>query len=689
MLAIVVVLICATSATADDGDPRMVAAADTTGLTQTEELEVIGRGENLVGVADAASEGRVGQDQIEDRPFLRPGETLEVVPGLIATQHSGTGKANQWFLRGFNLDHGTDFGLTVEGVPINLPTHAHGQGYLDVNFLIPELIEVIRFEKGPYHADVGDFSSAGAAQLQTMSALPQGLVSAGIGQDNYWRGLLADSPEVGGGRLLYALEAQYYDGPWEDPENLAKFNGELKYTLGDTTDGLSIAAFGYTAEWDSTDQIPRRAVQEGLITRLGTLDPTDGGKTLRAILAVNGWRGAEDRSRFTAYVSYYRLNLFSNFTYFLDDPVNGDQFEQADRRIVAGGQASQELHAEIGGFALNNTFGLQLRSDFIPQVGLYHTQAQRRLERVRDDTVNETSLGLYAKSETPWTDWLRSTVGLRGDVYYFSVASSIPENSGNEWDGLASPKLGLVFGPWSDTELYANAGLGFHSNDARGTTIRVDPKTGEPATPVDPLVRTKGAEIGARTAIVHGLQSTVALWWLDVDSEILFVGDAGTTEPSRPSRRYGLELANYWKPLDWLALDADVSLSHAEFRDQDTVGDHIPGSVEAVVSAGAALDLPSGFMVSLRSRYFGPRALIEDDSVRSESTLLTNLRAGWTYQNLGLHLDVLNLFDSTSHDIDYWFPSRISLDEPAEGVDDLHFHPAEPREIRGYVTYRF
>jgi hypothetical protein len=659
-------------------------------LPQTlEPVVVTGRADDLTGIAESASEGRVGQVQLETRPFLRPGEVLEVVPGVIVTQHSGTGKANQYFLRGFNLDHGTDFSSFVDGVPVNFSTHAHGQGYMDLNWVIPELIDSVTFRKGPYYADVGDFSSAGTAAFHLVKTLPEGYAKVGIGQDDYYRVLVAQTPQIGPGHLLYAFEANFYNGPWDHHEHVRKFNGVLKYSLTSGPSTFSLGFAAYSNNWDATDQIPQRAVDQGVISRLGAIDPSDGGRTQRfSLYSEWAYQGDKSLTQANAYLTYYRLHLFSNFTFSLDDPVNGDQFEQSDKRVVAGGQVSQTWYTTWLKAAMDHTLGLQVRHDAIPEVALFQTLRRDRIGTTRNDDVHETSVGFYYQNQTQWHPKVRSVLGVRGDVFVFDVNSDIPVNSGNKTDAIFSPKLSLIFGPWAKTEVYLNGGFGFHSNDARGTTITVDPKTGDPAQRVDPLVRTKGAEIGVRSTWIPGLNSTLAFWYLTLNSELVFVGDAGITEPNRASRRYGIEWSNFYKPLPWLSLDFDIAHSHARFTEDDPAGNYIPGSIETTIATGVAIDVPNGLFGSLRTRYFGPRPLIEDNSVRSKSTTLVNLEAGYKYKNLRAQIDVLNLLNSHQHDIDYFYVSRLP-GEPLEGVADIHFHPVEPRTVRFYLTYRF
>jgi outer membrane receptor protein involved in Fe transport len=655
-----------------------------------ERIEVLGHYENGIGTSDAASQGSVTAKLIENRPVLRPAEVLEFVPGVIITQHSGDGKANQYFLRGFNLDHGTDFATFVAGMPVNMPTHAHGQGYSDLNFLIPELVSRIDYWKGPYFAASGDFASAGTARIRLADALPSAFAQLTLGEDSYRRALLAGSERIGDGTLLAALEAATHDGPWRNPEDLRRWNGMLRYSLGDAERGLHLMAMGYSSSWNATDQIPRRAVDEGLIDRFGAVDASDGGRTSRYSLSVDGIAplGAGTWEA-NAYAIRSRLNLFSNFTYFLDDPVRGDQFEQAERRTVVGADSAYRMAHDLGnGRDMTHTIGMQLRRDRLDPVGLYHTQQRERLETKREDRVTESSAGFYYENDARWNGWLRTLAGLRHDRYAFDVASSLPENSGFVRSGVTSPKAGIVLGPWARTELFLNWGRGFHSNDARGTTTTVDPSSGTPVARVTPLVRSSGSEVGLRGEWLPGLQSSVALWRLDLDSELLFVGDAGTTEPSRPSRRHGIEWSNHYTMSARVLLDLDISLSRARFTDHDPVGDRIPGAVESVVSAGVALNDFGPWSGSFQLRHFGPRPLIEDNSVRSNATTLAYARIGYRFsRSWSLGLDVFNLFDRKASDIDYFYASRLP-GEPA-GMGDIHFHPVEPRTFRMSGRWKF
>jgi len=648
-----------------------------------ERVIVVERSDRLIGIADNATEGVVGKRQLDYRPLSRVGEALETVPGVILTQHSGSGKANQFFLRGFNLDHGTDFASFVDGMPVNMPTHGHGQGYSDLNFLIPELIDGIRYRKGPYYADEGDFSAAGAAHIDYRDTFEQNVAELTVGHYDFYRGLLGGSTAAGRGTVLAAADIQFSNGPWDLPEDTDKYTGVVRYSTGDALNGWHVTGMAYANDWDATDQIPQRAIDQGVISRFGALDPSDGGRTHRYSVS-GGWRSSSEHgeSHASAYVIDYGLNLFSNFTFLLDDPLNGDQFEQEDRRRIYGGQFHRHWFTTLFGVDAQNTAGLAVRYDDIDSVGLFHNRARQRLGVTREDEVGQLSVSPYVENRLQWLPKFRTVLGLRGDYYDFDVESDNPLNGGTASDGLASPKVSLIFGPWLDTEYYVSLGYGFHSNDARGTTITVDPASGDPVDTVDPLVRAKGAEFGLRNASLPGLQTTLSAFLLDIDSELLFIGDAGNTEASRPSRRYGVEWTNYYTPLPWLTFDADFSFSKAAFKDDDPGGDHIPGAIEQVIAAGATVHDLGGFFGALRLRYFGVRPLIEDDSVRSEATVLLNAEAGYAFnRRLRLTVSAFNILDSEDHDIDYFYASRLS-GEPAEGVEDRHFHPVEPAQVR-------
>ncbi len=647
-----------------------------------------------VPAAVSASQGTVAGDDVQDLPIRRPGELLESVPGMVVTQHSGDGKANQYFLRGFNLDHGTDFAFSVDGVPVNLPTHAHGQGYADLNFLIPELVAGIDFKKGPFYPEVGDFSGAGAADIRLVDRLPEGIFTLQAGQFGYARALLADSPPVGPGRLLYAFEYGHTNGPWQRAEHANRVDGLLRYRWQRGDDAFTATAMAYAVpNWWSTDQVPERARQAGL-PRFGAIDGSDGGQTARIGVSADWTRQSETATtRVTMYGFACRLNLFSNFTYFLDDPVNGDQFQQIDRRLVSGLNAARRWTGIWWGRRVENTAGIQLRNDDIPTSGLAHT-AQRRVLEVRiDDDIQQTAGGAYVSNQVRWTPWLRSHVGLRGDLLAVEVTSDTPANSGRASAGIVSPKAGLVIGPWRGTELYLDAGAGFHSNDARGATITADPITLAPQARVPLLARTKGAEVGLHTAAWAGLTMTLSFWVLQSSSELTFQGDTGDTSPRGPTRKIGVEGAGVYRPTSWLALSADAALTRARYLADQVGADGQPGrfianSIPFVFSAAAIVETEAGFFGGARVRHFGAQPLVEGGAVRQPASTIVNALAGYRHRRWEAALEALNLLDAQADDIAYFYASRLT-GEPAGGVNDVHLHPAEPLQVRGSLTAHF
>ncbi|MCG8041471.1 MAG: TonB-dependent receptor [Candidatus Thiodiazotropha taylori] len=661
-----------------------------------ESLVVEGRQTNLLGEAVSASEGIVGQTEIELRPLLRTGEVLELVPGMVVTQHSGTGKANQYFLRGFNLDHGTDFSTHVDGMPVNMRTHGHGQGYTDLNFLIPETVGQLTYKKGAYYADVGDFSGAGSAQFETAKRLDQGSAELSVGEDNYYRVLMMNSFSFAGGTSLFAFEGNRYDGPWSDiEEDLDKTNLLLKQSYSLDRGELSLSLMTYNNSWNSADQIPSRAVDQGLIDDLGSLDDTVGGDSERYSLSLD-WRSGGLHG--SAYIIDYDLSLWSNFTYFTDDEINGDQFEQVDRRLIYGGQLSYLSNDKLAGYHMQNRVGIELRVDDIDEVALYHTKERDRLGTIRSDEVTESSIGVYWENRVTWNYRLHSVLGLRYDYYDFDVndKSGINENgvdlsvnSGTANDSLPSLKGSLIYTLNEAWEGYVSAGQSFHSNDARGVTSRVDPADGSSVDAVDPLVRSVGYETGVRGFISDRINTSLALWALEVDSELLFVGDAGNTEESRGSKRKGVELTTYYRLTDQWSLDLEYAYTDAEFTDDAPEGDEIPGALEHVVQAGVAANLDSGWFGSLRLRYFGERPLNEDGSVESDPSTIWNLRVGYRKKEWTLKADILNLTDSDDHDIDYYYASRLDTEPTGVATEDIHYHVIEPRTYRVSLTYQF
>ena len=674
-------------------------AAPPVAVVAASSITITGHYDNAVGSSDAASQGVINRELLASRPALRPGEVLEFVPGLIVTQHSGDGKANQYFLRGFNLDHGTDFATRVNGMPVNMPTHGHGQGYTDLNFLLPELVQRIEYRKGPYFASNGDFASAGSADIVYLKKFDAPFGGLTLGENGFRRGVAGTSFELAPGlTLLGAAEAMRHDGPWTVPERLRKSNGVLTLSGGTLAEGWSASLMGYSAQWTATDQVPQRAIDTGVngqsFGRFDSLDPSTGGSTSRTSISgewhgdSGGASGLAGRSKVSAYAMRYRLDLNSNFTYVLERPADGDQFKQVDQRTVVGLDASHVISHQLAGREARTEFGATLRHDRI-RVGLFDSVARRVTATVRDDEVRETLLGLYAQSGLELTSGLRAVAGLRADQVRNRVdALTLAANGGSASATLVSPKLSLIAGPFDGalekTEFFFNAGRGLHSNDARGTTATVDPRSGDRKEKVPALVASRGFEIGARTETLAGLQSSIALWKLDFGSELVYVGDAGVTEASGASTRRGVEWNNRYIPAPWLLFDADLAWTHARFKN----GDHIPNAIDRVASIAATLRELGPWSASLQWRYLGPGALIEDNSVRSLSSTTTNLRLGYKFTSgFEATLDVFNLLDKKINDIQYFYESQL----PGEvaPVADRHVHAAEPRTLRLALRVQF
>jgi outer membrane receptor protein involved in Fe transport len=640
-------------------------------------IYVYGRGERRIGQAIAASEGGVAGADIEVRPLLRPGELLEATPGLIATQHSGGGKANQFFLRGFNLDHGTDYALYIDDFPVNFRTHGHGQGYLDVQGLIPETVARIDYRKGPYRADTGDFSFVGASMITTHDRL-EPFALAEVGEFGYRRFVAGGSVKLAGGDLLAVGQLKYNDGPWELPEDFDAISGLIKYSvplgMGELQASLSI----YDSSWAPTEQIPERAIGTPLCEDIYcTLDPTLRGRTEREVLTVNY---QSDAWRVTAYAQHYDWSLLNNFTFFLDDPVNGDQRRQYEERWTYGGRVERTFELVD---SLSFRAGTEVRVDDINPLGLDNTVNGEFLSTVGAFDVLESSIGVYGEAIWKPIERLMIIGGLRGDWYRFRTEALAGATS---WSGIAkdhglAPKIGVNYEVADGIALYANWGEGFHSNDARGVTNPVDPAPG--------VVEGTFKELGARFER-GGLILTGVYWWSTIESELIYVGDSGAVEPSDPGKRHGYELTGFYKPNRWLAIDAVWTGSKAHYDGLPPGQNFVPGALETAGELGVSAILPE-FNAAARARYLGPHPLIEDNSVRGESTLLINLRAAWTPKNLAgfeFYGELLNALDSRRHDIDYVYATRFQ-GEPPEGVEGRVSRVVEPRQFRVGVKKTF
>jgi outer membrane receptor protein involved in Fe transport len=670
---------CVTVAGAARGQeqPSPAGAQPTESQEALEEIVVFGRGLELLGTAEAASEGSVGGADLAVRPMLRVAELLEAVPGMIAVQHSGSGKANQYFLRGFNLDHGTDFTAIVDGVPWNLRSHGHGQGYLDINGLMPESVERIDYRKGTYRADLGDFSMAGASFIRTLDRLEKPFVALETGQYGWERLAGGGTLELdGGGTLTGIAQTKTYDGPWELAEDLKHLAVWGKYERPTGFGELAVTVSGYDGNWHPTEQIPERAIGTSACPdAFCVLDPTAGGDTSRWITSamLDG-----DKWTASAYLQYYDWFMQSNPTYEF-------QINQFDRRWTTGGRYDRtvldtgKIHVDVGG---------EMRYDDIGNVGVDHFESGAFVENISQNSIREGSIGAFTEVTWSPTDKLRLMGGLRGDVYDFDVTAKTSGSfAGHEQDSRASPKVGLAYQLSRDVELYGNWGKGFHSNDARGVVNEADPVVG--------LSPGEGYEGGARFEI-GGLKLTAAYWWLNLDSELIFVGDSNSVEPKGGSKRRGYELTAFWKPLDWLGIDAVYTGSRARYDDNPD-GPFIEGSVENAGELGVQA-VKDRWEAALRIRYLGEYALTPDDAHRADAETTVNLRGAYTIGKAQIYADLLNVLDSDGKDIVYWYEAVVpGLDPPGFTVEDVDCdamdcrvsRAQEPRTLRVGVKFAF
>jgi len=654
--------------------PRLILAqeADKEQARMIEETVVFGRATHQIGEAAAASEGSVGGADLAIRPLLQVAELLEAVPGMVAVQHSGSGKANQYFMRGFNLDHGTDFTNSIDGVPINLRSHGHGQGYLDVNGLIPETVERIDYSKGTYNADSGDFSMAGRSQMHSIDRFEKGFISAEGGSNGWQRLAVGSSIAIGDGTLTGIAQHKAYDGRWQSAEELDHKSLWIKYIQDTELGTVSASLSGYSARWNPTEQVPESAIGATAIVAAPGLDIGDvvcknafcslydaDGKTDRWIATVqletDSWEGA-------LYLQSYDWEMSSNPTY--DAPLN-----QFDKRTIMGGHLEHSYQLTEG---LTTRAGVEFRYDDIDNVGVSHAGGAAQ------NAIEEGSVAIYGDVEWQVTNDFRISPGLRVDYYDFDVGDKNGlSEAGHASDSLLSPKLALAYTLSDAIELYANWGRGFHSNDARGVVNDTDP--------VEGLAEGIGYETGLRYEF-GGLRLTATLWWLNLDSELVFVGDDNSVEAKGGSEREGVEIVAFWQPSNWLAIDAVYAISDARFTDPEIAGeDHVDGSVEDSGQVGFTITYGE-WDVSARVRYLGEYALLPDDSQRADSVTSVNIRAARTFGDLSVYGEILNASDSDGKDIVYYYGTNVAGLGPDEGRVS---RAKEPRSYRLGLRYNF
>jgi hypothetical protein len=658
---------------------------------------------NLVGIAATASQGSITAKELELRPVYRPGQLLETTPGLVVTAHSGEGKANQYLVRGFNLDHGTDIANFVDDMPVNRPSNAHGQGYSDVNFFIPEIAQGLDFTKGPYYAAVGDFGAVASTHLRLLSDLPDQISVTGgaLGVYNVF---------VGGthafdidDRLLGAAYYGHVDGPFEHPDNFRKITGALRYSHGDTADGYNATLMYYNSTGNFTTDQPLRAVQEGLIGRFGTLDPTDGSASERLSLSAHYARSGEGWTfSLSGYDIHSRMTLWNNFTHFVDDPINGDQEQQDEVRDTFGGQISLTVKHRFGSIATETVLGLQARRDVV-YLDRRHTLQRRVLDycgqdqgggdhivtpalqgACTSDRAHLLDLGPYAETTTHWLPWLRTVVGVREEYYGASDQSFITGFHGSASQTLFQPKGSLVLGPWRQTELYLSAGRGFHSDDVRGVFGTV-PLEGVPvaAGPTPLMQPADGVELGLRTNVIPRFQLQIAVFQEDFKSELAYNADAGNDSASAPSRRQGIEISGEYRPFPWIELSTDLAFSEARYTgdltDYGLNGPFISNAPSFIGSFGVLVDNLGPWFGGLQWRDLGPYPISDgDQNPQDKGYGEFNVDVGYQVSShLKLQATIFNLTNTRANGAAFYYASRLP-GELAGGINDFQVHPLEP-----------
>jgi hypothetical protein len=650
---------------------------------------------------------------IRDRDFLlrphpRPADILSVTPGLYVVQHAGGGKANQYFLRGFDADHGTDVAISVDGVPVNMVSHGHGQGYADLHWVIPELVQRIEVHKGPYFAEHGDFATAGALDLMTRRSFERSQVSLSGGMFDTYRGLVIASPRLDGWKPVIAGEVYATDGPFEQGENLDRYNVFAKVTRtfgGEMPSDLSLNFTSYGSGWNASGQLPLREVRAGRLDRFGSLDPTEGGNSQRHGVYGTYRAFPTPDSSFTllAYLTHFRLNLFSNFTFFSRDPEHGDMIEQSDARTISGLSGNYRMLQRAGAMTFDTSVGVQVRNDSIRN-GLYHSRERERLASVLDGNVREGSLALHAQEDVTWTTWLRSVTGVRADYFGFQVddrredfATTGSRTSGVRKAALVSPKASVILTPASALELYLNFGTGYHSNDARGVVRSVEPVT--------PLTRATGYESGARLHVFERLDLAAAVFALDLDSEIVWVGDEGTTEARGPTRRLGAELEARLEILPWLFADADFSVTRARFREAPGGADAVPLAPTRVGSAGVSVRHPHGYFGRIGAFHLADRPASEDRFFSAQGFTRLDATLGYRHRVFELSLSGQNVTNVEWREAQFANVSRlpdetdasscpagtraVESDGAFQGCEDVHFTPGAPINLQATATLFF
>jgi outer membrane receptor protein involved in Fe transport len=650
----------------------------------------------------AASSETMRAGDFELRPHSTTQEILNNLPGLVAGQHAGGGKAMQYFLRGFDNDHGTDIALFVDGIPVNMLSHAHGQGYADLNFLIPETVERVELYKGPYFVQWGDLANSGAVNFITKERATENSLQALGGFFNTMRYTGVLSPRLGPVQTFLATEVYFSDGPFKNPENYSRYNFFSKFTLTPTPESqLSLWLSAHDGDWDASGQLPLREVHARRLDRFGTIDPSEGGRSDRqnVNLIYTYTPSPQEKLFVQLYGSRYKLRLFSNFTFFQRDALRGDGINQDDSRVLYGGRVHYTRFWTLGGLPTESLLGFETRNDDA-DVGLFHQQKRQRFATTTKVNVEERSFSGYLQQEFFLREWVRLQLGVRGDFFLFNVNDRLPASAvdairirGNTTGGIVNPKASLIFSPfrgprslWHNTEFFLNFGMGYHSNDARDA-VQADGT---------PLARSTGGELGVRTNLWERLDLAAALWILDLDSELVFVGDEGATEASGPTRRWGVDFEARYPIFPWLLADLDLSYSDPRFR---VTGQAIPLAPTLLMNGGLTAFFTDGFSGALRLRYLDDRPANEDRSLTARGYVLLDLIFNYRWKNIEASIQVQNLADVDWRQTQFATNScvrrelgidpRCPLNGTGEGIEDINFVPGNPISLRGGLTVFF
>jgi outer membrane receptor protein involved in Fe transport len=608
---------------------------------------------------------------------------MRLMPGLIIGQHHGGGKADQMLFRGFDSDHGTDFAVFIDGIPVNMVSHAHGQGYADLHWLIPETIERVEIYKGPYFVQLGDFATSGAMNIITKKGDKDSTLTLGGGSYNTQRYVGVLSPPEGTMLSPYiAGEVYHNDGPFKNPNDYIRYNILAKFGLWSTANSnLGFLGTFFKTGWNASGEIPARAVRSGEIGRFGSFDPSEGGKSERQNLSlIYNYADANQAFNAQTWVSWYKLQLWSNFTLFLNDPVNGDGIEQNDKRFLAGNNINYRRNYNLWGLPMESFIGFQSRFDHI-RVGLFNQTDRRRRETVKNNNIQQTNLGWFAQQEVRPTSWLRTQIGARIDNFWYDVdqIGTVTEPISGEGSAtLVNPKLNFIFTPFNDnnfakgTNLFLNFGGGYHSNDAR--VFVQDPEKKIP--------RFWGGELGAKSRFFDRLDATLSYWRSYLASELVFVGDEGTFEPAGASRRHGIESEFRYDILPWLSYDLDLSYTWAKFLN----GDKVPLAPRFLAFTGITARHDSGIQARLQMRHIGRRYGIEDGSILTPTSTIFDLFLKYVWQRYELFVQFQNLANKKWRSAEHVFESRLQSEPPGVGTLDSHFTPGDPFTAKAGIT---